>query len=146
MKTILERVPDPAALVRDSAALEGLVEETLRVEPPLHVFTRYVLADTGESGIALKKGDRIGLVIGATGHDPAVNGDPERFDPARENPPHTAFGAGIHFCIGAPLARLELAVALEVLFSRCPRLSLAEPPVWRDAYHFHGLERLMVRR
>ena len=144
VKTILETGADPASMFADAAATENAVEECLRYDPPLHVFTRYVLEDLEESGIALKKGDRIGLVLGATGRDPRVNPDPDRFDPARESPQHTAFGAGIHFCIGAPLARLEMQVALPILFARCPSLRLAEPPRYRDAYHFHGLERLMV--
>ena len=56
------------------------------------------------------------------------------------------FGAGLHFCVGAPLARLELQVALPILFRRCPALRLAEPPLYGDVYHFHGLQRLMVAR
>ncbi len=146
VRTILETGADPAALFADAAATERTVEECLRFDPPLHMFTRYVLADTQESGVALRKGERIGLVLGAAGRDPAANPEPDRFDPAREKPLHAAFGAGIHFCIGAPLARLELQVALPILFERCPALRLAERPRVRDAYHFHGLERLMVTR
>lgn len=144
VRTILETGADAAALFADDAAATATVEECLRFDPPLHVFTRWVLEDLVESGIPLRKGDRIGLVLGAAGRDPAVNPDPDRFDPRRANPQHVAFGAGIHFCIGAPLARLELQVALPILFSRCPSVRLAEPPRVRDAYHFHGLERLMV--
>ncbi|MGJ3261843.1 MAG: cytochrome P450 [Salinarimonas sp.] len=144
VRTILETGTDPATLFRDATATERTVEECLRYDPPLHMFTRYVLADTQESGIALEKGDRIGLVLGAAGRDPHSNPDPDRFDPARATPLHTAFGAGIHFCIGAPLARLELQVALPILFERCPGLRLAERPRVRDAYHFPGLERLPV--
>lgn len=144
VRALLEARIDPAVAFADEAATQNTVEECLRIAPPLHVFTRWVLADTPESGIALKKGDRIGLVIGATGHDPAVNPQPRVLDPARDAPQHTAFGAGIHFCIGAPLARLEMEVSLPLLFARRPSLRLAEPPRVRDAYHFHGLERLMV--
>ena len=64
--------------------------------------------------------------------------------PGRPGPAHVAFGGGIHFCVGAPLARLELAVALPILFERLPRLALAETPHYRNAYHFHGLEALHV--
>jgi len=144
VRTILETGADPAVLFADDGTTETTVEECLRFDPPLHVFTRYALQDMEESGIPLRKGDKIGLVLGAAGRDPGVNPDPDRFDPARESPQHVAFGAGIHFCIGAPLARLEMQIALPILFDRCPRLRLAEPPLVRDAYHFHGLERLMV--
>lgn len=144
VKAILETGIDLRSIGNGAAPTDTLVEELLRFDPPLHMFTRYVLADLEESGIELKKGDKVGLIIGAAGHDPAVNPAPDVFDPARENPRHTAFGAGIHFCIGAPLARLELQLALPILFDRCPDLRLAEKPSYRDAYHFHGLERLLV--
>ncbi|MBU0862516.1 MAG: cytochrome P450, partial [Alphaproteobacteria bacterium] len=68
------------------------------------------------------------------------------FNPERTGPAHVAFGGGAHFCVGAPLARMELQIALEVLWERCPALALAEVPVYADVYHFHGLERLTVRR
>jgi len=70
--------------------------------------------------------------------------DPARFNPARPVKPHVAFGAGLHFCVGAPLARLELQVALPILFQRLPGLRLAEAPAYADVYHFHGLKRLVV--
>ena len=68
----------------------------------------------------------------------------QRFDPRRPLLPHIAFGAGIHFCIGAPLARLEMQVALPILFSRLPGLRLAGEPRYRNSWHFHGLEALDV--
>ena len=66
------------------------------------------------------------------------------FDPTRKGPIHTAFGGGIHFCVGAPLARLELRVALQVLFERCPNLKLTAQPHYADVFHFHGLKALPV--
>jgi cytochrome P450 len=74
--------------------------------------------------------------------DAAAFGEPRRFDPDRADQKNVSFGAGIHFCIGAPLARIELQASLKVLFDRLPRLRLAEEPVYRDTYHFHGLEKL----
>jgi unspecific monooxygenase len=83
-------------------------------------------------------------MLGAANRDPARFPDPDLFDPSRSPNPHVSFGAGIHFCIGAPLARLEMEIALPLLFERLPNLALASPPNYRNAYHFHGLERLNV--
>lgn len=124
---------------------EGHVEETLRYDAPLHLFTRYALEDLEYAGISLKKGESVGLMLGAANRDPARFPEPDRFIPERDPNPQVSFGAGIHFCIGAPLARLEMEVALPLLFQRLPRLALAETPRYRNAYHFHGLESLKVR-
>ncbi len=124
---------------------EGHVEEVMRFDAPLHMFTRYALEDMEWNGLRLKKGEVIGLLLGAANRDPVRFPDPAVFDPARANgSTHVSFGAGIHFCIGAPLARLEMEVALPLLFRRFPKLRLAEQPHYRDTYHFHGLERLKV--
>jgi cytochrome P450 len=123
---------------------ETCVEETLRYDAPLHLFTRYALEDLEYAGIRLKKGESVGLLLGAANRDPAGFPDPDRFIPGRDPNPQVSFGAGIHFCIGAPLARLELQIALPLLFARLPRLALAEQPKYRNAYHFHGLESLKV--
>ena len=123
---------------------EACVEETLRYDAPLHLFTRYALEDLEYAGIRLKKGESVGLMLGAANRDPARFPDPDRFLADRDPNPQVSFGAGIHFCIGAPLARLEMAVALPILFQRLPRLQLAEAPRYRNAYHFHGLESLKV--
>ncbi len=114
----------------------------LRLDAPLHLFARYALEDVEFAGVRLRKGEKIGLLLGAANRDPDRFPRPDAFD-ARRNPnPHLAFGAGIHFCVGAPLARLEMATALPILFARLSRLRLAETPRYRDAYHFHGLEAL----
>jgi len=121
-----------------------LVEELLRFDAPLHLFTRYALEDAEFTGIKLRQGDEIGLLLGAANRDPTRFPEPDHFDPRRDPCPHVSFGAGIHFCVGAPLARLEMQIALPILFERLPRLALASPPRYRDSYHFHGLERLDV--
>ena len=123
---------------------EGRIEETLRFDAPLHLFTRYALEDLEYAGIRLRKGETVGLMLGAANRDAARFADPDRFQPSRDPNPHVSFGAGIHFCIGAPLARLEMQIALPLLFQRLPKLALAEAPRYRDAYHFHGLESLRV--
>lgn len=127
----------------ESAAL--LVEELLRFDPPLHLFTRYALEDCEVAGVRLSRGDTIGLLLGAAGRDPSRFDSPDTLVPARSPNPHVSFGGGLHFCLGAPLARLELQVAYRVLFARLPGLAVAGEAPYRDAYHFHGLERLPVR-
>lgn len=122
----------------------GHVEEVLRYDAPLHLFTRYALEDLEFAGLKLRKGEEVGLMLGAANRDPARFADPHRFNPAREPNLHVSFGAGIHFCVGAPLARLEMQIALPLLFQRLPGLALAERPRYRDSYHFHGLEELKV--
>ncbi len=123
-----------------------IIEETLRLDPPLHVFTRYALEDITLAGHDFKRGEQVGLLLAAANRDPAVFADPARFDPLRNNAPQLAFGAGLHFCIGAPLARMEMVNSMPVLFEACPDLKLADAPVYADRYHFHGLEKLMVSR
>lgn len=138
VKALLETGVRP----QPGAHAAAVVEEVLRFDAPLHLFTRYALDDLEHDGIALKQGDRIGLMLGAANRDPARFPDPDTFRPDRAPNPHVAFGAGIHFCLGAPLARLEMQVALPILFERLPHLALAAPPRYRDSYHFHGLEAL----
>ena len=142
-KTILERRLDPQDIFADAKTTEAAVEELLRLDAPLHLFTRYALDDVEFSGLRLRKGQKIGLLLGAA--DVARFADPDAFQPGRDPNPHVAFGAGIHFCIGAPLARLEMAVALPILFQRLPGLRFANRPRYRDAFHFHGLEALAAR-
>ena len=141
---ILSSGLDPEALFATPDRTAATVEETLRYEPPLHLFTRYALEAVDFQGVGLALGDQIGLLIGAANHDAAVFPDADRFAPLRPPTPHTAFGAGIHFCLGAPLARLELQVALPILFERRPGLRLAEPPQFADRFHFRGLRALRV--
>ncbi len=138
LKTLLERN------VRGPITPE-LIEEIMRYDPPLHMFTRYALEDMEFAGVKLKKGETVGLMLGAANHDAAKFENPDQFLPTREPNPHVSFGAGIHFCIGAPLARLEMLEAMKVLFARLPNMQLTEAPRYKDAYHFHGLESLKVR-
>jgi unspecific monooxygenase len=144
VKTILESGLDPAKLFVDEAQTAATVEECLRFDAPLHMFTRYALSDLEYEGTSFRKGDVIGLMLGAANRDPVRFKDADRFDPFRSDGQNVSFGAGIHFCIGAPLARIELQVALSTLFRRLPRLRLASEPRYNNVYHFHGLERFDV--
>lgn len=122
----------------------ALVEEILRFVPPLHMFARYAYEEAELFGHTFSRGDQVALVLGAANRDPDAWYDPNSFLPERRIQTHMAFGSGIHFCVGAPLARLEMQIALQTLFARCPTLQLAETPIFSDTYHFHGLTGLKV--
>ncbi|MEQ8657939.1 MAG: cytochrome P450 [Hyphomicrobiales bacterium] len=142
LRTLFQSSPeDRQAWISDP---ESMTEEILRHTPPLHMFMRYVLEDCELYGVPFKQGDVIGLHLGLANHDPRAMPDPGRFDPTRTPVKNVAFGAGIHFCIGHTLARLEMATAIPMLFARFPNMRMAETPRFKNAYHFHGLESLRV--
>jgi unspecific monooxygenase len=139
VKTLLEtRTPITAA------PIDAIVEEILRFDPPLHMFTRYAYEDVEVMGQMLPKGSEVAVLLAAANRDPAAFDAPDRFNPHRPPKANLSFGAGLHFCVGAPLARLELQVALPILFQRLPNLRMTAPPLYADLYHFHGLTRLLV--
>jgi cytochrome P450 len=144
VKAILESAADPAALFASPDATERAVEECLRYDPPLHLFARYVQADARVGDVELRAGEAVALLYGAANRDPARFADAAGFDPARAVAPAFGFGGGIHFCLGAPLARMELQLSLPVLFQRLRGLRLLERPRYRDGYPFHGLEKLLL--
>jgi unspecific monooxygenase len=119
-------------------------EEMLRFDTPLHMFKRYALEDLEYKGLRLRKGDQVGLLLASANRDEAKFPAAADFLPARTPNPHVSFGAGIHFCVGAPLARLEMQTALKVLFERLPNLRLDGPTHYKDTWHFHALESLPV--
>jgi len=125
--------------------IDGTVEEILRFDTPLHMFSRWAYEDVEIDGHRLPAGSRVACLLGAANRDPDRWSQAERFDPLRPVLGNASFGAGIHFCLGAPLARLELRVALPLLFAGRPGLSLVGRPRYAPTYHFHGLERLVVR-
>jgi cytochrome P450 len=145
VKTILAQGGDPRRFFMMPEAAVATVEECLRYDAPLHMFTRYAYEDIElADGISIKEGESIGLLLGMANRDPSAFADPDAFLPGRPDQKNVSFGAGIHFCIGAPLARLELQTSLKVLFDRYPDLRTTEEPAYRNSFHFHGLERLMV--
>jgi cytochrome P450 len=142
VRIILESGYDPAELFRDESATERTVEEALRTCAPVHIFQRWALEPAEIDGIQFKRGDKVSLILAAANLDPSKFSDPLTFKPDRDEAPNLSFGAGIHFCIGAPLARLELNVVLPILFERLPGLRIEKTPSVKDVYHFHGLDRL----
>jgi cytochrome P450 len=142
VRVILESGLPASDMFRDEAATARTVEETLRICAPVHIFQRWALEDVEIDGVSFRRGDKVSLILAAANLDPDKFSDPLAFKPDRAEAPNLSFGAGIHFCIGAPLARLELNTVLPILFRRLPGLRLAETPRVKDVYHFHGLERL----
>ncbi len=128
------------------ANAETCTEEILRFDPALHMFTRHAYEDIEIMGHGFKRGDQVALLLAAANRDPQMWEAPDRFHPDRPIRAHVTFGAGLHFCVGAPLARLELQTALPILFARLPKLRMTEAPLYGDVYHFHGLTRLMVQK
>ncbi len=143
VKTLLENDVDPDWLSPE--CVEQTVEEILRYEPPVHMFTRWAYENIEVGHHTFRRGDRVALLLGAANRDPSVWENPEQFNPTRPVVTNMSFGGGLHFCVGAPLARLEMEIALPILFERCPRISIASLPVFANCYHFHGLERLIVK-
>jgi hypothetical protein len=141
--------PEQLARFRtDPKAVNALVEEVLRHDPPVDITGRVVSQAGMMAGCPVQSGQSVTVSLRAANRDPEVWEDPHRFDISRKHQPHVAFGGGSHICIGAPLARLEAQVALVRLFERFPDLRLAEPaaaPEWRALPFFRGLERLPVR-
>jgi cytochrome P450 len=139
---------DPASLDRfrnDPAITATAVEEMLRYESPIQRGWRRVAVDTELRGNQLREGDLVYYMFGAANRDPAVFPEAERFDVARAENRHVAFGYGIHFCIGAPLARLEGSIALSTMFRRFPDLRLAETSVaWQPSVHVRCPMRLLL--
>jgi cytochrome P450 len=130
---------------RPDADPAPLVEEILRYDPPLHMFTRYAYEDMTLFGHDIKRGVQVGLLLASANRCSAAYAQADQFLPNRsDGPVNQAFGAGLHFCVGAALARLELQTALPILFDRHPQLRLAAPPQYADIYHFHGLAALHV--
>lgn len=144
VKCMLEHGWDKTWLAPEG--IDRLVEEILRFDPPLHMFTRYAYEEAEVMGHTFQRGDQVALLLASANRDPAAEDDPETFDPTRPARTNTAFGGGLHFCVGAPLARLEMQIALPILFERCPDLRLAAKPQYSNSYHFHGLKELLVNR
>jgi len=142
----LLRHPDQLQkLLANPNLLSTAIEETLRYDSPLHFFHRYVLEDFEYEDVEFSKGDTIGYLYGSANRDPEAFEDADRLDIARDPNRHVAFGRGVHFCIGAPLARLELEVLFSTLLRRIPGLQLADQePEYNTGLVFRGLKRLQL--
>jgi cytochrome P450 len=142
----LFRHPEQLALLRgDPPTLAaGAVEEMMRYDTPLQLFRRWVLEDIDFRGFRFRQGEQVALLYGSANRDPEVFAQPDQLDITRPENPHISFSLGIHFCLGAPLARLELQIALTALMRRIPTMRLEYEPVFRDSYVIRGLRDLVV--
>jgi cytochrome P450 len=146
MLTLLRHPGVLDRLRHEPGLIVGLVEELLRYEPPVQFLPdRLALADIDVAGTTIPKGSRLTLVLAAGSRDPGSFPDPDRFDPERDGSQHLGFGGGIHYCFGAPLARVEAQVALPELARRLvnPRL-VADPPPYRPNALLRGPRHLPV--
>ncbi|MEV5433873.1 cytochrome P450 [Streptomyces sp. NPDC052701] len=141
----LFRNPDQLAALRaDHSLVPTAVEELMRYDTPLQLFERWVLDDVEIDGTVIPRGAEIALLFGSANHDPRVFADPGRLDVARADNPHISFSAGIHYCIGAPLARIELAASMTALLEKAPTLSPVTEPERKPNFVIRGLEGLSV--
>jgi cytochrome P450 len=133
-----------AALRADRSLLPRAVEELMRYDTPLQMFERWVLEDLDVRGVSIPRGAEVALLFGSANYDPAVFADPYRLDVRRSDNPHISFGAGIHFCLGASLARIELECSFGALLDKAPALALVRAPEWKPGYVIRGLRALDV--
>jgi cytochrome P450 len=120
------------------------IEEFLRFDAPLHLFERTATADTEVGGVLVREGQKIASLLGSANRDETVFERADDLDLTREQNPHIGFGAGIHFCLGAPLSRIELSASLPLLFERFPNLSLTQKPKRRPTFVLRGYESVIV--
>jgi cytochrome P450 len=143
----LDQHPDQLRWLRDHPdRVPDALEEILRYDPPVHVTTRAAGEDTVLGGVPIDKDQLVHVVIASANRDPSRNPDPDTLDLRREprHLSHLAFGGGIHYCVGAALARLEASVLLAALLRRFPTLRVASPPVWEPRVAFRRLTALPV--
>jgi cytochrome P450 len=145
MVAALQR-PDQVKLLRENprGVTDTALEEFMRFDAPLHLFERTATAETELGGVVIKQGQKIAALIGSANHDETVFSSPETMDLTRDPNPHIGFGAGIHFCLGAPLARLEMSVSLPTLWERFPTMELAGDAIRRPTFVLRGYESVAI--
>ncbi|MEE1737920.1 cytochrome P450 [Streptomyces sp. BE147] len=141
----LFRHPDQLEALRaDHGMLPTAVEELLRYDTPLQLFERWVLDDIEIDGTVIPRGSEVALLFGSANRDPERFARPDELDLSRPDNPHISLGAGIHYCLGAPLARVELAASFGELLRRAPGMRLAAEPEWNPGFVIRGLKELRV--
>ncbi|MGF0171228.1 cytochrome P450 [Streptomyces sp. Marseille-Q5077] len=141
----LFRNPDQLAALRaDHSLIPSAIEELMRYDTPLQLFERWVLDEIEIDGTTIPRGAEIAMLFGSANHDATVFENPAALDLTRKENPHISFSAGIHYCIGAPLARIELAASMTALLEQAPTLRLAAEPERKPNFVIRGLEGLSV--
>jgi cytochrome P450 len=133
-----------AALADDPDRAGAIIEETLRYDPPVQLAGRTAAEEMTIGEVTVPKGDTMMLLLAAAQRDPTAFDRPDAFDPNREDLRHLAFGHGVHFCLGAPLARLEARVALTAVTRRFPNAALAGEPLYKPNVTLRGMASLPV--
>lgn len=141
-RALLKNPGELARLRADRSLLPTAVEELLRYDTPLQLFERWVLEDIEVHGVRIPRGSEVACLFGSANRDPEVFEDPDRLDLGRPDNPHISFGAGIHFCLGAPLARIELTESFTALLDRVGTIELRAEPVYKPGFVIRGLRSL----
>jgi cytochrome P450 len=144
VRILLDDPAEKARVLADPARMEGFLQEVLRYEPPVHFSTRWAAADTEIAGMPVARDSRVLVLLGAANRDPRRFTDPDTFDPGRDEGPPLSFGAGVHYCLGAVLSKMEGRIALPMLLRRFPDLALAGEPGERTTLMLRGYESLPV--
>ncbi len=130
--------------LRPGSDVPAAVEEMLRFDSALQLFERTATEPVEVAGVTVETGQKVAVLLGSANRDPDVFAAPDEMRLDRDPNPHLAFGVGVHFCLGAPLARMELAESMAALFDRHPRLSLAGEPEARGTFVLRGFRRVLV--
>lgn len=142
--TLFRHPEQLAALRSGEASLSTAVEELLRYDTPLQLFERWVLDDIEIDGTVVPRGAELALLFGSANRDPSRFDRPDTVDLTRADNPHVTFGAGIHYCLGAALGRLELGASFGELLRQAPELRLVAEPEWKPGYVIRGVKELLV--
>jgi len=144
MLALLRHPEELTRLRADPGLIPSAVEELMRYDSPLQLFERTAVRDVEIGDVTVREGTKVAALLGSANRDPTVFSDPDRLDLGRTDNPHIAFGAGIHFCIGAPLARVELQASFAALLGNTATIELADLPVRRPEFVIRGLVDLPV--
>jgi cytochrome P450 len=145
MRNLLRSPDQLTALREDPSLIDGALEEMLRVDGPVQVIDRYAVADTTVGDRQYKQGAKVTAVVGSADHDPSVFTQPDSFLISRPGQAHLSFGAGIHYCIGAPLVRLVAPVAIQMLLAEFPGVALDGVPQWQTDPYLRAVTSLPLR-